>query len=620
MVNHSQLDPLPTDLPFEVISKTIGRGAYASIKKGRDLVTGTIFAVKFIHKPYATSHGSVTLRQIDMECTLHYHAGKHANIIEFYSTGQDSIWRWIAMEFAEGGDLFDKIEADVGVSEDIAHFYFMQLLAGVSYLHGKGIAHRDIKPENMLLDRDGNLKIADFGLAALFYYQGRSKLCTTLCGSPPYVAPEVAVGPYQGNVSDIWSCGVVLFVLLAGNTPWDEPSEHSWEFREYKRNRGRIDDELWQKLPSDVLSLLRGMMKIDTNTRMTLEDIRRHPWFTRRNSFLADNGRCRDRILLATKLMEGLHIDFSKPPAGRKNRNRKENENPSSTNGSGSDVDHEMADGDEDEEETSQEPAFVMPSTQPINPTVVSSGNPHHAHLHMDWERRRPHHLHFPHIQHGISSSQPTTRAAPDWSPKKKKQPVFPKSAAKKNPTQDPSSSSRGNSNNRILAALNEDPTMSQFFPQPHIPTSLTQAAQKFRDVCPAQSLTRFYSQTPLNQLFAVLAEALHRVGVSVPPIHVDEDEGEGVDVYVDSDGEEVEEERWMKMEPVWIKVRTMDSRRCHLAGDIVIEKVDREMAVVEFTKTKGDPLEWRRFFKKVVVLSKEAVYVGNPDYEDEMY
>ena len=63
----------------------------------------------------------------------------------------------------------------------------------------------------------------------------------------------MAVGPYQGNLVDIWSCGVVLFVLLAGNTPWDEPSEHSWEFREYKRNNGRTDDELWQKLPSDVL-------------------------------------------------------------------------------------------------------------------------------------------------------------------------------------------------------------------------------------------------------------------------------------------------------------------------------------------------------------------------------
>ena len=97
------------------------------------------------------------------------------------------------MEFAEGGDLFDKIEPDVGVPEDIAHFYFTQLISGISFLHSKGVAHRDIKPENMLLDRDGNLKIADFGLASLFALKGQFKYSTTLCGSPPYVAPEVFI-------------------------------------------------------------------------------------------------------------------------------------------------------------------------------------------------------------------------------------------------------------------------------------------------------------------------------------------------------------------------------------------------------------------------------------------
>ena len=145
------------------------------------------------------------------------------------------------MEYAEGGDLFDKIEADVGVSEDIAHFYFTQLISGVSYMHSKGVGHRDIKPENILLSNAGNLKIADFGLATLFEYQGQTKLSTTMCGSPPYIAPEVIscskstqsrnapkASGYSANLVDIWSCGVVLFVLLVGNTPWDEPTSQSW--------------------------------------------------------------------------------------------------------------------------------------------------------------------------------------------------------------------------------------------------------------------------------------------------------------------------------------------------------------------------------------------------------
>lgn len=179
--------------------------------------------------------GNVSRRQLDLEITIHKHCGIHPNIIQYLAHGEDAVWTWIAMELAEGGDLFDKIgilynvmllkvratnsrldlviEADAGVSEDIAHFYFAQLIAGVTYLHGRSISHRgtakkfsvmkkhhidiacipDIKPENMLLDRDGNLKIADFGLAAMFQLRGERRLSTSICGSPPYVAPEVFI-------------------------------------------------------------------------------------------------------------------------------------------------------------------------------------------------------------------------------------------------------------------------------------------------------------------------------------------------------------------------------------------------------------------------------------------
>ncbi|CAD0108696.1 unnamed protein product [Aureobasidium uvarum] len=97
------------------------------------------------------------------------------------------------MELAEGGDLFDKIEADEGVGEDIAHFYFKQLVNAIAWCHGKGVSHRDIKPENMLLTANGDLKLADFGLATAFLNPktGDSKMCGLVCGSPPYIAPEI---------------------------------------------------------------------------------------------------------------------------------------------------------------------------------------------------------------------------------------------------------------------------------------------------------------------------------------------------------------------------------------------------------------------------------------------
>ena len=173
------------------------------------------------------------------------------------------------MELADGGDLFDKIEADVGVGEDIAHFYFHQLVSAISYMHTKGVAHRDLKPENVLVTGDGNLKVADFGLATLFELKGQRRIANSVVGSPPYIAPEIVatsktgVG-YAPDVSDVWSCGIVLFVLLVGNTPWDEPTARSYEFNEYLQSDGRTGDDLWRKLPQEVLSLLRGMLKLDS--------------------------------------------------------------------------------------------------------------------------------------------------------------------------------------------------------------------------------------------------------------------------------------------------------------------------------------------------------------------
>jgi serine/threonine-protein kinase CHEK1 len=218
-----------------------------------------------------------------MEVTLHRYVGQHRNIIEFYDSGEDDVWMWIAMELAEGGDLFDKVESDAGLKPEIAHAYFTQLINAVGYMHSRGIGHRDLKPENVLLDADGNLKLADFGMASLFEYNGKRKKVVTLCGSPPYVAPEVltcgshdkakAVG-YDADKADIWSCGVVLFVLLAGNTPWSKPVEgrdeygRPNEYSEYIQSNGRPDDELWQVLPDDVLSLLRGMLNVNTSTSL----------------------------------------------------------------------------------------------------------------------------------------------------------------------------------------------------------------------------------------------------------------------------------------------------------------------------------------------------------------
>ncbi len=488
-------------------------------------------------------YGRIGQKQLNMEVALHSHIGRHQNIIEFYHTGEDLVWRWIAMELAEGGDLFDKIEADEGVGEDVAHLYFTQLVSAVGYMHSKHVAHRDLKPENILLSASGDLKLADFGLATLVQHKGEKKLNYTVCGSPPYVAPEIldcgrgtqgqSRGPgYAADQADIWSCGVVLFVLLVGNTPWEEPTLNSEDFEDYARNKGRSMNDLWQQVPHNTLSLLRGMMKIDPQTRFTLNDVRTHPWFTRNNPFLSASGTIASPLSVATKMLESLRIDFSQePPLSQLSQ----------------------VSADAMEVDSGDVPTRFA-STQPETPV---------SDIAFDWER--PVRIV---ANERLSASQPTKPA---------------------------SGNIRGTSHSEYWDHLSEDPSMSQFSATPTVPLTLTQNAQRFRDIVPSQSLARFFSILSFSLLLPLLSESLHRLGVPVPPFSQSA-----------LDGRDAE---------AWIKVKALDGRGCVLNGDILVEKMRGEargLLEVRFLKSKGDPVEWRRFFKKVVVLCKDGVYKPN--------
>ncbi|KIW70195.1 hypothetical protein PV04_02487 [Phialophora macrospora] len=535
-IPHSQLAPLPTQVPFRIVSPTIGSGAYACIKKAAPLNTESpVFAVKFINKTFAQKYGRIKQKQLEMEISLHKHIGEHKNIIEFYDHGDDPAWVWIAMELAEGGDLFDKIEADAGVAEDIAHVYFTQLVSAISYMHEKGVAHRDIKPENVLLSADGDLKIADFGMATLFEYHGRRKLATTLCGSPPYVAPEVLScstqagikgAGYAADMADIWSCGVVLFVLLAGNTPWSRPVEgrdeygRPNEFSEYIQSNGKPEDELWEGLPHHVLSLLRGMMRVDVKTRFSLEDVRRHPWFTRPNKFMDKKGRLVDPIAVATNMFESLRVDFDADPFAGTQRSTKL-----------------------DVMDIDQEVKSKFASTQPVTPTED---------MLFDWDRPK----------HPFMTS---TQLVADLA-----------------------IASQSISTTKYLE---DEPSMSQFQSNPSVPLSRTQMARRFADVLPSERMTMFYSEGTLDLLAPYVSEALSQL--EMPPSKPARPTAQDFECS--------------------IKVKGQDSRGCPLSGTIAmdvakVEANEAPLVRVLFVKASGDPLEWRRFFKRVAVLCQRVI------------
>ncbi|CAD6258704.1 unnamed protein product [Miscanthus lutarioriparius] len=149
----------------------------------------------------------------------------HKNIVELHEVMATRNKIYFVMEYVKGGELFDKIEKSGKLTEAIAHKYFQQLISAVDYCHSRGVYHRDLKPENLLLDENENLKVSDFGLSALSESKRQDGLLHTTCGTPAYVAPEViSKTGYDGAKSDIWSCGVVLFVLVAGYLPFQGPN------------------------------------------------------------------------------------------------------------------------------------------------------------------------------------------------------------------------------------------------------------------------------------------------------------------------------------------------------------------------------------------------------------
>lgn len=570
-----QAQPLPRNLPFRIVSRTIGTGAYAFIRKAcPHNASSPVIAVKFINKEHAYKLGRVKPKQIATEVALHSHVGKHQNIIQFLSTGEDLVWTWIAMELASEGDLFDKIEADAGVGEMIAHFYFAQLVSAVGYMHSKGVAHRDIKPENMLLS-DGDLKLADFGLAALFSLNGQRKTCQTICGSPPYMAPEVVpregfaggntkTAPYEGDAVDIWSCGIVLFVLLVGNTPWDEPTAASYEFDDYVRNGPQPEtDELWAAVPIQALSLLKGMLKVNPRERFTLEDVRRHPWFTQRNIHLAPDGRAANPVVLATQMLESLRIDFSQDPTAVPCSQRRR----AGSVGDAMDLD-------------SSGPRLAL--TQPEIPLADMTS--------FDWEQpSRVDRLYANGAGLGaISASQPaalprTHHTIPLTLPLR---PHTRNTAA--NHMYTTTQTLRLTQADVLSSRLLSDPALSQFSATPSVPLSVTQQARRFRDIIPSAPLSRFLSFLPLSLLLPLVSEAFARLGIPVPGWSEDNDAS--------------------VTERAALSLKTRDGRNCVLAGWVVVERVEEEVVEVRFVKAKGDPVEWRRLFKRVAVLCAEGV------------
>ncbi|KAF9462873.1 kinase-like domain-containing protein [Collybia nuda] len=261
------------------IGRTIGSGASGRVRVARHSKTGEFSAIKIIRKATLNSHTSLTRladevehRKLAIEREIVVmKLIDHPNIMRLYDVWETSVDLYLVLEYVQGGELFDYMctKGKLPVSE--ALHYFQQIIGAIDYCHHFNIAHRDLKPENILLDEHFNIKIADFGMAA---WQIDNMLRTS-CGSPHYAAPEIISGrAYDGFAADIWSCGVILFALLAAKLPFDDEDCDALLIRV---TEGKYEMPL--EIDPLAQNLIRRMLSTEVERRITMPEILIHPFF-----------------------------------------------------------------------------------------------------------------------------------------------------------------------------------------------------------------------------------------------------------------------------------------------------------------------------------------------------
>ncbi|KAM4558165.1 serine/threonine-protein kinase SIK1 isoform 2-T2 [Odontesthes bonariensis] len=257
----------PLQVGFYEIIRTLGKGNFAVVKLAKHKVTKTQVAIKIIDKTRLNpSNLEKIYREVQIMKLLN-----HPHIIKLYQVMETKDMLYIVTEYAKNGEMFDHLTSNGRMSEDEARKKFWQILTAVDYCHRHHIVHRDLKTENLLLDANMNIKLADFGFGN-FYNAGEP--LSTWCGSPPYAAPEVFEGKeYEGPQLDIWSLGVVLYVLVCGSLPFDGPSLPTLRQR-VTEGRFRIPFFMSQ----DCENLIRKMLVVDPAKRITVAQIKQHRW------------------------------------------------------------------------------------------------------------------------------------------------------------------------------------------------------------------------------------------------------------------------------------------------------------------------------------------------------
>ena len=247
----------------------LGKGTFSKVKLGINKITNEKVAIKIIDKQFTINKNNK--ERIKREISILKNS-YHPNIVKVLDIKEDSNNYYFIMEYCHYGELFIHIVNNKRLDEKQSAFYFFQLINGLNYLHINNIVHRDLKPENLLLAKGKILKIIDFGLSN---YSQENEYLNTPCGSPSYASPEMIKGKkYNGFLSDIWSCGIILYIMLCGYLPFDGFSNNDL-FKKILKCKVNYPNNI----DKSAIDLMKNILVANPNKRYDINKIKMHPFY-----------------------------------------------------------------------------------------------------------------------------------------------------------------------------------------------------------------------------------------------------------------------------------------------------------------------------------------------------
>lgn len=270
-----------------VIKELLGTGAFSEVRLCENRETGQAFAVKIIDKK--ALKGKEDSLENEIRVLKRFSAKRqendpdrtwftHPNIVQLFETYEDKSKVYLIMELVTGGELFDRIVEKGSYTEKDASYLIRQVLEAVDYMHEQGVVHRDLKPENLLYynpAEDSKIMISDFGLSKM----EDSGFMATACGTPGYVAPEVLAQKPYGKAVDVWSIGVISYILLCGYPPFYDENDANL-FAQILKGEFEFDSPYWDEISESAKDFIRNLMCVNVEKRFTCKQALAHPWIS----------------------------------------------------------------------------------------------------------------------------------------------------------------------------------------------------------------------------------------------------------------------------------------------------------------------------------------------------